>query len=53
MNTEQNVKNQNIQLINRVRLLEKINYSNKWNNVPCPQWVLGIIKSMPIQKMQD
>ena len=46
--------NKEIELIDKEDLIKKIEYSNKWNNVPCPQWVLNIIKNMTIIiKMQD
>jgi len=28
-------------------LLSRIEYSEKWNNVKCPEWVKGIINNMP------
>ena len=28
-------------------LLSRIEYSEKWNNAKCPEWVKGIINNMP------
>ena len=32
-------------MIDEEKLLKSIEYSNRWNNAKCPDWVIGIIKA--------
>ena len=32
-------------MIDEEKLLKSIQYSNRWNNTKCPDWVIGIIKA--------
>lgn len=32
-------------MIDEEKLLKSIEFSNRWNNTKCPDWVIGIIKA--------
>ena len=34
-------------MINKNDLLQRIEYSDKWNNAKCPKWVLELIRNFP------
>lgn len=40
-------------MIDEKRLLDSIEYSNKWNNKPCPGWVIKLIKAQPTLPEMD
>ena len=34
-------------MIDRDKLLEKIQYSDQWNNAKCPDWVYAVVRATP------
>ena len=40
-------------MIDEERLLASIEYSSKWNNKPCPGWVIKLIKAQPTLQERD